>query len=656
MNPAGHPQGLAYRADVDGLRAVAVLAVIGYHAFPAAVPGGFVGVDVFFVISGYLITSLLRDELAADGRIRLGKFYVRRIRRLFPALALVLAACLAAGWWLLVPSEYAALGRHAAASAGFVANLAFWLEADYFAPAADTLPLLHLWSLGVEEQFYLAWPLMLLLAARMGAGLRGLAAVAGGLSLLACLLLTPRDPGAAFFLPFTRFWELLAGALLALRAVDAPRPAGRWPAEAAAFGGLALVLATCFLIDDQSPFPGWRALLPVIGCVLLVAAAPATRWARGLLSLPALVWIGLVSYPLYLWHWPLLSFARIEAGGEVAPLVRLALVALAFALSALTWRLVERPLRHRLPARAALAALLPAMAAVLAAAVAVWALRGVESRAGEPVRAYANYAYDWRGPSREGSCSLTGAAGEPETFPPQCIDPPGATPRPTLVLWGDSHAALLYPGLREAAGERLRLAQFTRSGCRPYLSSSKPACRASNAWVMERIAELRPDHVLLFAYWTGNDYEDPAQVLRDLDEGIAAMHAAGVRQVIVLGPAPRWRQWLPRLLVQRHGEAPFLRVPQRLRDATLPDPHALDEALGPALAGREGVTWVSAIGRLCNLRGCLTYIDDPAELTTWDYGHLGPRASRHVADAVMDALAPVPSRPAGSAGAPGDGD
>src|SRR5690606_18133950 len=158
---------------------------------------------------------------------------------------------------------------------------------------------------------------------------------------------------------------------------------------------------------------------------------------------------------------------------------------------------------------------------------------------------------------------------------------------------------------------------------------------------MARIAELRPDQVLLFAYWTGNDYEDPAQVLRDLDEGIAAMHAAGVRQVIVLGPAPRWRQWLPNLLVQRHRDAPFLRVPQRLRGETLPEPHALDAALGAALSGREGVAWVSAIDRLCDLRGCLTYLDDPAELTTWDYGHLGPRAARHVADAVLDAIAPA---------------
>ncbi|MGY0650991.1 acyltransferase family protein [Luteimonas sp. A537] len=637
---ASHPQGLAYRADIDGLRAIAVLAVIGYHAFPGLVPGGFVGVDVFFVISGYLITSLLRDELAGSGRIRLGAFYVRRIRRLFPALALVLAACLVAGWWLLVPSDYARLGRHAAASAAFVANLAFWTDADYFSPAADTLPLLHLWSLGVEEQFYLAWPLLLALAARMGVGLRGLTVLAGGLSLAACLLLTRSDPSAAFFLPFTRFWELLAGAWWALRtpAARSPAPPRRALAEAAAVAGLALVLAAFFAFDDQASFPGWRALLPVAGCLLMLAAMPGAPWMRWLLSRPAVVWIGLVSYPLYLWHWPLLSFARIHATGEIGTLLRLALVALAFALAGLTWWLLERPLRRRLPARTALRVLLPAMAAVLLASLALWGLRGVESRAGEPVRAYANYGYDWREPSREGRCSLTGASGEPAMFLPECVDPPGPAARPLVAIWGDSHAALLYPGLREAAGDRLRLAQFTRSGCRPYLSSIKPACRESNAWVIARIAELQPEYAVLFSYWTANDYVDPGQVLRDLDETIVAMQRAGVRRVVVVGPAPRWREWLPKLLVRRYDAAPFLRVPQRLRDETLPEPGVLDQVLATALAGRPGVSYVSALDRLCDLRGCLVYVDDPGELTTWDYGHLGPRASRRVADGVLDAL------------------
>ena len=370
--------------------------------------------------------------------------------------------------------------------------------------------------------------------------------------------------------------------------------------------------------------------MPVAGTALLLSALPRARTTGWLLSRPLLVWIGLVSYPLYLWHWPLLSFARIEAAGEVAPLLRLALVTLAFLLAGLTWKLVEQPLRHRLRAGRALALLLPAMAAVLVAAVVVWALRGVESRAGEPVRAYANYSHDWRAPSREGSCSLTGAAGEPPVFAPECIDPPAPDARPTLVLWGDSHAALPYPGLREAAGERLRLAQF-RLGCVPTCLT-QAFRRESNAWVMQRIGELRPIRAAL-RYGTATTSR--TQQVARLDEGIAALHAAGVRRSWC-GPAPRWRDWLPRLLVSAMRHA-FLRVPQRLRD-TQPEPHALDDALADALAGRDGVRYISAMDRLCDLRGCLTYVDDPAELSTWDYGHLGPRASRHVADAVLDAI------------------
>ncbi|MBJ7575238.1 acyltransferase family protein [Luteimonas sp. MC1828] len=644
---AGLRPAPGYRADVDGLRAIAVLAVVAYHAFPRLLPGGFVGVDVFFVISGFLITGILRDGLAA-GTFGFAGFYVRRIRRLFPALVVVLAACLVAGWWLLVPADYAALGRHAAASAGFIANLAFWHDTDYFAAAAETLPLLHLWSLGVEEQFYLLWPPLLALAITRGADTRRLVLVVGVLSLAYCLWLTARDASAAFYLPFTRFWELLAGAWLAHRlgSTVAPAASGRTriTAELAAFSGLALIIAACVGLSDQSPFPGWRALLPVAGTALLIAAVPATGWAQRLLSLRALVWIGLVSYPLYLWHWPLLSFARIHATGEVAPGLRVALVVLAVVLAGLTWWLVERPLRHRMHARRALAVLLPAMALVLAAGLALWALQGVASRAGEPVRQYANYGYDWRAPSREGTCSLVGAPGEPAEFPAECVDAQTAPPRPLLVLWGDSHSALLYPGMREVADGRLRLAQFTRSGCRPYLDPGKEPCRSDNARVLQRIAALRPDYVLLFAYWNGREYQDPAQVLRDLEPGIAALHAAGVGQVVVLGPAPRWRAWLPALLVQRHARQPFLQVPQRLRGETLPEVHALDAALRRALGGRDDVTYVSALSALCDLRGCLTYVDDPAELTTWDYGHLGPRASALVASTVLEALE-TPRRP-----------
>jgi len=298
----------AYRPDVDGLRAIAVLSVLAFHAFPRAAPGGFAGVDVFFVISGFLISGILFEALRA-GHFSFIDFYRRRVRRIFPALILVLAASLGLGWMLLLPDEYRLLGKHALAGAGFLSNIALWREAGYFAPAAEVTPLLHLWSLGVEEQYYLVWPLLLAFFAGRPRALPwmivGLAAVSFALN----VWLTPRAPSAAFYLPLTRFWELMAGSALAYH-VHYGSP-GRRMADAKAAAGLALVAAGIALLSAGRAFPGWWALAPVVGSSLLIAAGPAAWINRRLLSNPVMVYIGLISYPLYLWHWPLLVYARI---------------------------------------------------------------------------------------------------------------------------------------------------------------------------------------------------------------------------------------------------------------------------------------------------------------------------------------------------------
>ncbi len=640
-----------YRADIDGLRAVAVLAVVAYHAFPGAVPGGFVGVDVFFVISGYLITSILLRGMAGRGFSFHG-FYVRRARRLFPALAVVLASCMVAGWFLLAPADYAALGRHGVASALFVANLVFWRETDYFAAAADSLPLLHLWSLGIEEQFYLLWPAALVLARRAGIDTLRLTLGAGLASLVAALWLTPPDPAAAFYLPFTRFWELLAGGVVAhlhvAAATSTPARPSRRP-DVAAWAGLALVLAAVLALDDQSPFPGWRALPPVAGAVLLVAAGAGTRVAR-LLSMRVLVWVGLVSYPLYLWHWPLLSFARIDAAGEVAAPVRWLLVAASLGLAAATWALVERPLRWRLAPRPALALLAGGMSVVVIAGCGLVVSNGVPARAGDPVRDLAAYRYDFRTASREGTCSLTGAPGQPLHFPDTCVDPPRAGAGAFVVLWGDSHAAMLYPGLRAAGGPGLRIAQFTRSGCRPFLDSPNAACNRSNADVLRRIAAEPPDYVVLFAHWNHLKFTTAADLLSDLEPTLAALERLGTRTIVV-GPAPRWQGTLPANMVRLHAERPFLRLPAYTDYRLDPAPLVLDGYLRAQLAGRDAVTYVSAIDRMCNARGCMTHVGDPAVPTTWDYGHLTGPAATFLATAIAGrtaAFAPPPARAPGA--------
>jgi len=311
---------LAYRPDIDGLRAVAVLSVIGFHAGVRWFPGGYAGVDIFFVISGFLITSIILRQLAED-RFSFADFYARRCKRIFPALIIVLAAVFAFGWMFLLPNEYERIGKHIVAGAGFVSNFAFWLESGYFDSAAGTKPLLHLWSLGIEEQFYLLWPPLLLWVWKRKpdalAVAIGLASISFAINVMLVSLWQATD---MYFLPPIRFWELLVGSALAyahlfrreelehlLKRATAGVPGSRLVSieNIQATIGLALIAVAVVVLDKRTLFPGWWALAPTIGAGLLISAGPRAWINRKLMANRVVVFIGLISYPLYLWHWPL---------------------------------------------------------------------------------------------------------------------------------------------------------------------------------------------------------------------------------------------------------------------------------------------------------------------------------------------------------------
>jgi peptidoglycan/LPS O-acetylase OafA/YrhL len=346
---------IRYRPDIDGLRAIAVLAVVINHAAPSLLPGGFLGVDIFFVISGYLISQIIFRELR-EGSFSFASFYARRIRRLFPALLTVLLAVLAFGAFALFADEYAQLARHAYWSMAFLENFRLMNESGYFDAASHTKPLMHLWSLSVEEQFYLAWPLLMALTWRSGKRkpLETLLLLSLGL-LVASWLFTihmgKQDAGALYFHPFSRVWELLLGATLALLhgknnllPTLSLRPALR---HALSLAGLAAILAGTYLHRWESSYPGMMTLIPVAGAAVIIAsqAAPASTIPIGnrFLAVRPLVWIGLISYPFYLWHWPVLSYLRIM---ESPPRVLWAGVLVSFLLAALTWRFIEQPIRN----------------------------------------------------------------------------------------------------------------------------------------------------------------------------------------------------------------------------------------------------------------------------------------------------------------------
>jgi peptidoglycan/LPS O-acetylase OafA/YrhL len=372
-----------------------VLSVIAYHFFPGWVKGGFVGVDIFFVISGFLIGGILLDAVR-ENRFSLLDFYARRARCILPALLLVLVSSLAFGWFFLLPDDYQNLGKHSAGGAGFVANLLYWQEAGYFDTLAERKPLLHPWSLGIEEQFYIAFPLLLYGLWRKNLRLATFLFLLAWASYKWNLVLYKKDPTADFYSPLARFWELLAGVLLALwerrglaasqtKSTDIPqapehsRLRALWHRLAQGAGsaarvlffrnaerakqsdafrsflsvlGLVLLALACFKAETRN-FPGKQALVPALGTVLLIAAG-RNAWANCVLlaSRPA-VWVGLISYPLYLWHWPLLAFSRVMLNEMPDRLWRVGLLAAAFLLAFLTYRFIERPVRFGKRARGA---------------------------------------------------------------------------------------------------------------------------------------------------------------------------------------------------------------------------------------------------------------------------------------------------------------
>ncbi|MET3132139.1 peptidoglycan/LPS O-acetylase OafA/YrhL [Oxalobacteraceae bacterium GrIS 1.11] len=338
-----HASGIKYRADIDGIRAVAVLAVVLHHFWPKWFVGGFVGVDIFFVLSGFLITSILLSQLET-GTFSILEFYSRRIRRIFPALLLVLLATLCFGWMVLLHGEFKQIGKHIVAGGGFVANLVFWSETGYFDNASTTKPLLHLWSLGVEEQFYLVWPLLLWLLFSKRLNFLWPMAVIFCLSMATNVITVETNPSAAFFSPVTRFWELMAGGIAAYLQLHHREWPQKWKQVSSWSGAIALVLAFS-LIKPQYLFPGWWAILPVAGTFLLIMAGPNPIVNRRFLSNKLAVWIGLISYPLYLWHWPLLSYGNIIYGEKPPYQVKIMLILAAFTLAFLTYRLIETPVR-----------------------------------------------------------------------------------------------------------------------------------------------------------------------------------------------------------------------------------------------------------------------------------------------------------------------
>ncbi|MEM1229783.1 MAG: acyltransferase family protein [Pseudomonadota bacterium] len=588
---------LSYRRDIDGLRAVAVVPVVLFHAGFDIFSGGYVGVDVFFVISGYLITSLIAPQVNA-GTFSYRQFYERRIRRLFPALFALIAACSVAAWWLLMPEELEDFGQSVATTSLFSANFLFFSEDGYFEGPAEQKPLLHTWSLAVEEQFYLLFPpLLLLLKRRWPTRLTLTVAGLFGASLLWSSYAAYVYPTATFYLLPARTWELLLGALLALAHLQEPSRAGRGDGALGALG-LALIAYAVLTFDSTTVFPGLSALLPCAGTALLIHSGRlGDSLIARLLALPPLVFVGLISYSLYLWHWPVIVFAKHYLIRPPTLPETLAMVLVGIGLAVLSWRYVEQPFRGRdgvLTSRR----LFQATAAVMVTAIAVGLLfdesEGLPARLDSETRRIAAYLDDK--PRERRRC---------EGIPPEAISYErlcriaGDAP-PTFMVWGDSHAGALMPAVREAAQALgVNGLNATSNGCPPLLNLTnvqrdpQGICLAFNDAVLAVLREHPEVHtVWMLGRWPryaqGTPYgsESGRTLLlrtRDREAGsleenhamIAAAYEATLQQlealnrrVVVLGPIPEIGHIVPNSMAkaQRLHRDIELRLPRAAFD------------------------------------------------------------------------------------------
>ena len=647
-----------YRADIDGLRAIAILPVIFFHAGFGFAQGGFVGVDVFFVISGYLITSLIHREMIA-GEFSLVRFYERRVRRLFPALFAVLSVCAAVSAWLLLPQDLRYFGGSLFATTLFSSNVFFWLEAGYFDVAAERKPLLHTWSLAVEEQFYLLFPLFLLLALRYLP--RRLVAVTGVVtvvSLIASEWMLRNTDSAAFYLAPFRAWELGLGACLALIAPRARQGIRR--AEAFAWLGLALIAASVVAFSWQTPFPGLHALVPAVGAALVIwSGSGAGTHASRILGARSLVFIGLISYSLYLWHWPLLVFARHFAIRDLTTAERLGVLLASVALAIASWRFIERPFRGRhgiLPRRRLFQLAAVTMACLCAVGLAGVARSGWPQRLDAQTRQLLAGAED-RNPRRE-ACSFLDAqalrAGR------ACRIGKLDGQQPSFIVWGDSHADALMTAFDRLAAERGQAGLYLgKIGCPPLIAvervDSPFGCQAFNDAARELIAASPARRVILVARWSHftsepvvgqeerqrvviADAETEQRDVRGNDAVLArglerTLEMLGPREVFVVSTVPEIGYPVPQTLAQVRRLGRDVDIRPTL-DQYRQRQHGVETLLENARR-RHGFASLDPASRLCSSGYC--QVESGGRPLYFDEHHL----SVHGADAAAETLRPA---------------
>ncbi|WP_425097891.1 acyltransferase family protein [Tropicibacter sp. S64] len=662
-------QTLPYRGDIDGLRAVAVLSVVLYH-FGFPLQGGFVGVDVFFVISGFLIGGILWREYDQTGRIWLKNFYIRRFRRLAPAFFTMALVTTLVGWALLLPFEFREYGKSLIAATVYLSNVFFFRGAGYFDAASEDKPLLHTWSLAVEEQFYILLPLLIIFLARWRWGLLGVLVAVWAASLAGSILLTPHFQTATFYLFPFRAWELLSGVLLAIWGYETGRTWRGW--AVLSWLGMTLILASIVLIPSGPLFPGLLSVPPVLGTVLVIANGLNRNPVNRMLCHRHAVFVGAISYSLYLWHWPVFTLSTYLRDGYANLLESLVWMAVSFGLAWLSWRFVETPVRRArsLPGGFVFGGTALASALLLGLGGWLYTQNGLPARFGPEARTHiaasGDFLQDWSRCYTADTLPLDGL----EVCP---IGPDGP---PRILVWGDSHVRAFKEGLDLAAHEAEVPGMILwRAGCPPIFGVRKVensataaqdvACTQANKQIEQALGRLDTvETVLLIGRWsyyatgTGVGLDEanrialhPTDVPEHIGTGQARLLASGAKHTV-----QKLSAWFPTVYVLRqppeipfydsrraareaaHGTWPLAPAPQTtptVNRATLAVRSALADAPWLPLAEEGRIRFLDPWPFFCDADSCSAVHDGTGQY--FDNNHITNSAALRV----RDVFAPV---------------
>ncbi len=618
-----------YRKDIEGLRGIAILLVVGFHYF--GVKGGFVGVDIFFVISGYLITAIILKDIARHN-FSFAVFFARRVRRIFPALVLMLAGVWLFSWSQLFANDFQQVTKHIMAGSLYVQNFLLWHESGYFDAESVTKPLLHLWSLAIEEQFYLLWPVLLYVFRNYIYGsILSIVLVIFSTFILNIVFIY-HNATTAFYMPFCRLWELALGGILSYVEIHSTAillriKQSNFIKNILSWLGILLIVLSASLLTKNVLFPGWLALLPALGAMLVIGAGSYSTINRTLLSTKTLGFLGKISYPLYLWHWPALSFAVMlfSSDGKISKIVKLSAFFLSVALSIITYLWIEKPIqkRYKVNIENAHKILIVGLASTtFIFFLALLSYKQVILPRFSDVTPIAEVPMQLKGCMVEGNDEHANLEGfsqcERVLFPN----------RPTVFVLGDSHANSLYQGLEGYFhAKRINVVNYTVMHCIPLsLLDSRKACTEYNDYIKQKMSAQKPDLVIYAAHHTNekmqNFYHEQLDYSHFIHHELEQLQKQGVKHTILIGQIPIWEVSLPHVINMK-----FLRysqpVPQRTYIGVVKQSLQQDDIFRQ-MSYSDAMSYFSLKDTLCTQDGCLVSVGEhlPSDLIVWDYGHL----------------------------------